>query len=205
MGSVKPEKAEITVRHRRELNAVKIVSDALISARGVQGGRLLPIILVDTTDRPDVAEFIRIHQTLGPGDVTIQWGNLEGKEHKGSVALFLTFVRPMEFFLVIGVDVLTQGYLVEQILIGRGLYLSRADGEDDRFVKNPARASVLIEVPDTGFVPIWEQILHDHLFDDFRKRGLGRQQARQRARSMISEWRQLGTRKLRDGTSSELK
>ena len=33
----------------------------------------IPLVILDTTDRLDLEEFIRVHQYHGPGDVDSQW------------------------------------------------------------------------------------------------------------------------------------
>src|SRR5258708_6073193 len=120
---MKARNTEVRVRYARETRPVRIVADAVVSTRGLHGGRLLPLLLLDTADRPDIAEFIRVHQSFGPGDVKLQWGKVEAEGHQATVALFLTFIRPMEFFMVLEFNIVRQGCLVEQTLTGQGMYL----------------------------------------------------------------------------------
>ena len=127
---MKAKKVEISLRHPREATPVPIVADAAISTVGLHGGRMLPVLLLDTSNRPDVAELIRVHESLGPGDVEVQWGRIDGRE--GTVALFLKFIRPVELFLVLEFDIVRQGILVDQALTGQGIYIARADGPTDR-------------------------------------------------------------------------
>lgn len=193
---MKAKKTEVNVRHPRETKPVKIVNDAAVSTRGRHGGRLLPLFLLDTAERPDIAEFIRVHESFGPGDVKVQWGKVEG--HEGTVALFLPFIRPMDFFMILEFDVARQGFLVEQILMGEGLYIAQADGDDDRFIKNPERPKVVVEVPDTGFRDVWDDTFCKYLAKDFRSKGLSRSDSRRAAHSVIEEWRKFGGLKMRD-------
>jgi hypothetical protein len=194
---MKAKKIEFEVRPH-EARAVRIVADAAVSTCGVHGGRLLPLLLLDTSDRPDIAEFIRVHESLGPGDVEVVWGKVEGKGHEESVALFLRCVRPVELFMVLEFNVARQGFLVEQILIGQGLYLARAEGENDRLSQNLDRSKVIVEIPDTGFRDTWDAMFYKHLAQDFRSKGLSRSESREAARSAIAEWRKLGSLKMRD-------
>jgi hypothetical protein len=57
-------------------NPVPIVADAAIATEWMGDGRLIPLIIVDTTDRLDLEEFIRIHQYASPGDAGSQWATL---------------------------------------------------------------------------------------------------------------------------------
>jgi hypothetical protein len=195
---MKAKKTEIRFGDAREMRPVRIVADAVVSTRGRHGGRLLPLLLIDATDRPDIAELIRVHESLGPGDVKVQWGKIEAKGHQGTVALFLTFIRPLEVFVVLEFNIAKQGFLIDQTLVGNGIYLAEAQGEDDRLKKNPDRPKVLVEVPDTGFGNTWNDIFHKHLERYYRSNGLNRSQSRQAARSVIEEWRKLGRFKMRD-------
>lgn len=194
---MKAKRIEVLVR-AHEAKPVRIVADAAITTRGRHGGRLLPLLLLDTTDRPDIAEFIRLHRFLGPGDVKTQWGKIESKGHDGTAALFLTFIRPLEFFMVLEFNIARQGFLVEQTLIGQGLYLAQAEGDGDRWIKNIDRPTVIVEVPDTGYRKTWDDLFFKNVAQDFRKEGLSRSQSRQAARSFIEEWRKFATLKMRD-------
>jgi len=81
---MKEKYLEIPVRHPRESRPVRIVADAALSTRGRHGGRMLPLLLLDTSDRPDIDEYIRVHASFGLGDVKAQWGKIEGlKDMRG--------------------------------------------------------------------------------------------------------------------------
>jgi hypothetical protein len=193
---MKPKVSEIELHHPRDGRPVPIVADAGLSSRGLHGGRLLPVLLLDTSDRPDVAEYIRIHEELGPGDIKYQWGQIEG--HQGTVALFLTCIRPMELFFVLEFDIVKQGILVEQALTGEGIYLTRAEGADDRLSKNLERPKVIFEVGDIDFRKVWDELFYKHLAAHFRENGLTRRESRQAALSAIEEIRKLGALRMRD-------
>jgi hypothetical protein len=196
---MKPKIVEVSVRHPREAQPVPIVADAAISTRGMHGGRLLPLLLLDTTQRPDVTALINVHHTSGEqGDVKTQWGEYRSGGREGCVALFLTFVRPVELFMILEFEVVRQGILVDQLLRGRGLYIAEANGDEDRFYKNPHRSKLVIEVPETGFEKVWDELFHKQLAQDFRSRGLSRGDARRGARSAIEELRKFGSLRMRD-------
>jgi hypothetical protein len=52
----------IKLSHEREKEALRIVADGAIASRGVGEGRLIPLVILDTSSRPDVEEYIRPHQ-----------------------------------------------------------------------------------------------------------------------------------------------
>lgn len=193
---MKIQKAEIKTRDTYEKFPLRIIADAVIAIRGLGGGRLIPLVILDTADRPDVEEFIRVHQTATkPGDVKVQWGQIEG--HDKTVAFFLTFIRPSEVFMALEFDIVKQGILVDQVLVGKGLYL-QAGREGDRFAKDPDRPKVLLEVGDLGFEKLWDKIFHRHVEKHFREHGLSRTEARNATRSAISQMREFGNFRMGD-------
>jgi hypothetical protein len=55
-----------------------IVADAAL-AGPVADGVLVPVLIVDTSNRSDVAELIRVHKFLPSGDVMTNWALLDKK------------------------------------------------------------------------------------------------------------------------------
>jgi hypothetical protein len=102
-----------------EAKAVPIASDAAIATIGTGHGRLIPLIILDTTDRPDLAEVVRVQAYLPAGDVIVQWGQLPKRFNH--IALFLRFIRPSARAAVIEFEIPKQGILVEHILISQAL------------------------------------------------------------------------------------
>ena len=70
----KPKKARIS--RDQYGDPITIVSDAAIASRGVGHGKMFPLLIVDTGDRPDVEELVRVHKQIDPGDVTSQWAEI---------------------------------------------------------------------------------------------------------------------------------
>lgn len=193
---MKQRTVEVKLNRPEESIPVPIIADASISTRGLHGGRLLPLLLLDTSKRQEMAEFIRFQNTLGPGDVHFQWGKIDG--HQGTVAIFLSFVRPIEVFAILEFEIVRQGILVEQALTGQGIYLANAEGPDDRLIKNPDRPKVLVELPDTGFQDNWNRIFRKHVTQHFRDEGMGFFESRRASKSVIEELQRLGGMRMKD-------
>jgi len=175
-----------TFRSTREAAPVRIVGDAAIATGASNEGRLVPLLILDALQRPDIGELIRVHQALGPGDVEVSWGQRQGR--KGTVTLFLDFHRPVAVSAVLEFDVDRQGGLVDLIVRSRSVYL-QAGRDGDRFVTTPDAPRILVEVPDTQFGPVWEKLALRELTRTFRSRGLSRSRARDAARQFLKEWR----------------
>ncbi len=191
---LKPRRAKFPLHNLREARPLRIVADAAIATTIVGGGRLIPLMILDTTDRTDVEELIRIHQHLPPGDVDSQWGALESSQEK--VALMLTFKRPAEMVVILEFDIVKQGILVDQALTARGIYL-QSGREGDRFLTNPDIPKILVEIPGTGFHEFWNQLFHENIMKRMRKHGLSRNQAKEAASKYIKEMREFAQLRLR--------
>ena len=46
---------------------VPIVAEGAISSTTLGDGRLIPVLILDTSNRPDIDEFVRVHQHLPAG------------------------------------------------------------------------------------------------------------------------------------------
>jgi len=182
--------------HPHQRKPVRIVADGAIGSRGIFGGHIIPVLILDTSERPDIEEVIRVHSaTLEAGDMICQWGELN--EHKGFIALIIRFVRPIETMLILEFDIAKQGIFIEQALTGRGLYL-QAGREGDRYIHDIARPKVLMEIPDTGFRQTWDSLFHKYLTKEYRARGLGRAEAKRASKAAIVELRRLTTIQMKD-------
>ena len=177
------------LRHEREKDVLRIVADGAIAHPGVAEGRLIPLVIVDSSSRPDLEEYIRIHQYIGAGDVICRWGQLIG--HDNTVALCLSFSRPAELVAIIEFDLQrSQAVLVEQILATNALYI-QAGRDGDRLKHNVNLTKVIVEVPATGFRKFWDKIYLRHATAEMRQRGLNRADAKRAAKQAIEEMRKL--------------
>jgi hypothetical protein len=185
-------KKRFQILHERP---IPIVADAAIATEQMGEGRLIPLVIVDTTDRLDLEEFIRIHQYVTSGDVESQWATLE--DSSGRVALLLTFKRPMEMMAVLAFDPVKQGGLVDQIIHTKGLYI-QAGRQGDRLIKNPDAPKVIVEIPDAGFGDVWNEIFLRAVVQRMREEGLSRREAKRAANEHIANWRKFGNFRIKN-------
>jgi hypothetical protein len=168
---------------------LRIVADGAISSQGTCGGRLIPLVIVDTSARPDIDDFIRVHGLLvTPGDVHAQWGQIEHKE--STVVLWLKFIRPVEISFAVEFNVVGQAILVEQALSNKGLYI-QGGRDGDRLTNDINRPKVFMEIVDTGYQKYWEHTFLQAYAKSFRTKGLNRSQSRQAAHDMLKNFREL--------------
>jgi len=170
---------------------VPIAGDAAIAQRGVGEGKLIPLLILDTRERPEIEELIRVHEHLPPGDVTSQWGQIEGKT--GTVALILQFKRPVSATAIIEFSIIGQGILVDQILGSGGVYL-QAGSPGHRFISDPDARKILVDIVEGGFSEAWDAMWYKSLTSDMRAKGLKRSEARHAARQVMDELRSFARR-----------
>jgi hypothetical protein len=185
---VKPRYVTI-VAQPHEVKAVRIVGDAGIAHPDVAEGRMIPVVIVDTSDRPDIDEMIKVHEHLKTGDLIANWSQRMG--HPNEVELALTFVRPVEIKVFIEFDLTrNHGMLVEGILAAKALYL-QAGREGDRLGRNIKAAKVIMGIPDTGFRDGWEKIYLNYAISKFKMEGMSRTNAKRSAKEYISNARSM--------------
>jgi hypothetical protein len=181
----KRRESQLAIPEGHEGIPLRIVGDAGIAAAPVGDGRMIPLVILDTSNRADLEEFIRVHGYLGPGDVKMQWGTIAKSEN---VILILRFERPMELACVIEFDAQASACVIDQVLRMRALYV-QSGREGDRFSTTVDAPRVLIEIPETGFGRMWEPMFHRQIFRRMRMKRLPRAAARTAAKDFIKEWR----------------
>jgi hypothetical protein len=168
---------------------IPIVADAAIATGIVGDGRLIPLIILDTSERHDVEELIRIHRYVRPGDVVSQWATIE--DGSGRIGLLLKFEKPMATKVLIAFDMPKYGGLIDQIIRTKGFYI-QAGKEGDRLVHDTERPKLKLEIPDTGFSRTWDDLFYKSVVKRMREAGLSRRGAKDAAHLYIVEWRKFG-------------
>src|SRR5262245_50724883 len=151
---LRPRRKSVSFRTAAEAVSVPIVADAAIATGGIAEGRLLAVLILDTSQRPDIDELVRLHEYMPPGDVGCQWASLHGI-NDDSIALVLEFERPAELKVILEFEVRERGALVDLILRGRGFYL-QPGRPGDRLKTAFERPRILVDIPDTGFDEQWD-------------------------------------------------
>jgi len=182
--------ATIALRHRAEGEPIPIISDGAMASVGVADGRLIPVLIVDTSSRPDVEDLLRAHKGMGPGDVESRWA-LASQRKPERIRLVLSFIRPVRCIVLLDFHISRQGGLVDQIVQSECLFL-QSGREGDRVLSTLSEHRILVEVPSKVFRPEWDRMLCEALVRDFRKKGFGKQEAARKARETVELWRQLG-------------
>lgn len=167
---------------------VPILADAAMAGSETADGRLIPVLILDTTRHPKLAELIRIHEQLGPGDVRFAWGIKKGLK---DAMLIVEFERPIEVQSVFVFDIAKYAGLVELMMASGGVYL-QAGSPGDRLTSTLDNPRILVELPDTGFRPVWEEVLLKRMAAVIRAQsGMSRAAAKGAAALYVKEVRKV--------------
>lgn len=185
------KKTAIELSNPAEKEPVPIVWDAVVASRGLAEGRMIPLLIIDTSQRPDIEDMVRAHEHFGPGDATSTWA-LPSRFDKSRIGLVLSITKPSRCIIILEFDVASQGGVVDQIVHAQGVYL-QPGRLGDRLASTIDKDRLLVEVPSTEFHKDWDKIFRKALNKEFRKRGLARSKAKQAAEDFMKEWRRFGS------------
>lgn len=168
---------------------VSIVGDGAISTGHVGEGRMIPLVIVDATTRPDLIEVVRLNKQGLQGDVRLNWATLN--DAFDEIGLVCSFVRPVEAKCVIVFNVDRHGILIEQALAHKGLYL-QPGMPGDRLKNTWGNPRIIVEIPNMAFRQAWDKIYYRSVVRQLRAKGLDRSEAKRGATSVIKQLRDLG-------------
>ena len=196
MKSDRRTRVEIPLRHAGDAKPVPIVSDAMMATVAMGEGRMIPVLILDTTSRHDIDTMVLAHSEFGPGDATSIWPSDRFWFGAPSGRLVLRMTGPSECVVIVEFDVERQGILVSQILYAQGVYI-QPGRPGDRLATTLNKPRVLVEVPrNREFRHRWERLFAKANFKRLRKKGLSRAEAkyavktatRDGRRYSIGEW-----------------
>jgi len=167
---------------------VPIVADGAIAQPDFGDGRLIPVLIVDCSKRPDLRDLIVSHEDSPPGDVSVTWGKRPFQNQ--TVMLLMEFTRPANVQVALEFDVFRQGGLVDAILHNCGVYLQPLEF-GARVIEGMDKGKIIAEVPDTGFRSIWDSLYHKRVAKELRRQGLSRADAAAAAEEHIRRFRDI--------------
>lgn len=162
----------------------------------VGGGRLIPVLVVDTRERPDLVEMVRIHKHVDePGDVTVTWARGVQRDTKHIHYLELKFARPAPCHVILPFDLdSAQIGLLDNIMTSRGFYFQiGGEAGEDPVLRVQANPAILVEIPVGVEVVGWDAEYLTNMTRQLRNqnRRLSRREAREMAKAVLGKWRQM--------------
>ena len=201
MSGSKWRSIEIPLSHPAEADPVPIVGDGIVATAAQTYGRNIPILILDTSTRPDIETLVRAHGELGPGDAISGW-SFKTRLGLGLAApmLVLKFTKPSQCLVMIEFDLEEQGILVDQVLWAQGVYL-QPGRPGDRLASTIDNLRILVEVPaNAAFAKRFQSGYRKALFRKFRNSGLSRNDSKNAVRAAMSEMRSVLHRNIAFGS-----
>ena len=184
----------IDLRDVVEVTPVPIIADACIATRGLAGGRFIPLLILDTSRRPDIDDLIKIHRYSGAGDARSSWA-LPSRFSSGKLRLVLEMNAPGHCVIVLEFNTARQTGVIQQLVDSQGVYL-QSGRVGDRLYSTLGEDRILVEIPSRQFRSEWDRLRKKVLVRLYRKRGLARGDAKVAADRFVAEWRKLTSQRL---------
>lgn len=195
----------IELRHRGEREPVPIVSDAAIMSRGIADGKLIPLVILDTTQRPDIDEIVQVHQHVGAGgDVETAWLR-QSWRNRGELRLMLHFIQPVTCVVLLNFELQRFAGFIDQIVHNEAIYIQPGRA-GDRLKNTLTSPRIIVEIDCENFRPTWDRIFERAAAKNLRRRGMTSRRAKEAAGELMREWREFTLRRMgeyKDGESED--
>jgi hypothetical protein len=152
-------------------------------------GRLTPILIIDTRNRPDIDEYVNIHRTSGAGDVESQWGRRV--DNSSIYQLVLDVIRPVELKIYLELKFPDKISIIDQVLHTQRLCIQPGRPGDTLGQTFTMVPRVIMDIPDTGMGKVWNAKLMKYFTKTFRGDGFNKRLAEQKAADFIQSRREL--------------
>lgn len=193
----KPNIVEIPVRDAVVANPVPIIADGAIATVLWGEGRMIPVLILDTSTRPDVESFIASqYWTEIVGDTESSWSFKKCARGLLQPLLILNFTKPSRCLLIIEFHLPRQGVLVDQILWSNGVYL-QPGRLGDRLATTLENPRLVAEVPPNDiFREEFEIVYKKAIFRHLRRQGMPRTHAKKGVESYLRTQRDVFQRRI---------
>lgn len=178
-------KNKVTVYAQDYLN---LVADGALANKKTADGRLIPVIILDTSLNKALSNLVTLHKTLPMGDATSIW--CVKKFSKKEVTLLLKFTKPVELHVAIKFDACKHYTVIDGIIHSRGVYIQPGK-PGDKLSDNINAPKILVEIPARTTFPDWENILFKYVNKRLKKGGVGRKDIKAATLEFISTSRDV--------------
>lgn len=173
---------------------LKISNVSLISSKGIADGKLLPIIFLDCTERPDIDKVFIDHKNLKEfsGDVETCFG-FKSRFNKSSILLHIMLKKPIKFTIIIDFILSKDSSALDLLIRHQGCYI-QSNSQGNSFVESADSPRILVEIPSDQISEAWEKIYFNSMKKNFLKKGFNKAKSIELATSLINELRKIDIR-----------
>lgn len=172
---------------------IPIVSNALIIQKNFAGGRPIPLVIIDTTEHPEVSRAIELHVGTNQGEVDFTWGRTKDSKY---VTLVVEAISPVELKYMIVFEPQLHCAVLDVILKTRLLYI-QAGKNGDRISKKLDSPRILFELPITDFEPEIEKILDKEKVKRFKRMNVKKKDLQKVIKEFDAEWNSFTSKRFK--------
>lgn len=159
-------KNKVEIRNSDYLN---LVGDGAIANSKTADGRLIPVMILDTSENKQLEYLVKMHDQIDTADVVSIWG--VGRFNNNKVSLVLFFKGPIELKVAISLQPIKHAGLIEGILTSRAVYI-QPGVPGDKISHNINAPKILVEIPAKTTFEKWDDIFEKTVIKKLKKEGL---------------------------------
>ncbi len=161
---------------------VHVHSHGAVAMEALSGRKKVPFLVLDLSHRPDVAELLRVHSEMPPGDAISSWA--ASSKYKDRLFLEIEFERPARLRFIVELLFERHGGLVFGIDHAKLVYLKAAEIEEaPGNAEFSLKHSVYVEIGAKSFPVDWVSWYRKWGYKRLIRNGLPRKVAKQGAES----------------------
>jgi hypothetical protein len=142
----------------KEKMPVPILEARITSSPEVKNGKKIPVLILDTTSRPDFENYVRFHLLQKTGECKSSWGRTPTTK-ESNLTLVLQFLSPSRCIVLVEFELKKDWGIIDQIIQNEAVWLCPArSGEKLEEIFDLQRL-LLVEFSSREFALEWEKIL----------------------------------------------
>jgi len=164
---------------------LEVVADATINSIDFAQGRTVPLVILDTTNHPEIVKAIEVHCDVSNGNVKTTWGKTKDEKF---ISLIVELLDPFPAAFTIVFSAYPQAGIVD-IIVSSQLLFIQTGKPGDRLKHDLFKPKLLIEVPSEQFASKWKELYLRIMTRRFRKLDYSKKVAEKLANDFYNEMR----------------
>jgi hypothetical protein len=169
---------------------VDIVNDAGIANKDLNNGKLVPLLILDTTARPDIDQIIENHDSIDSGYASTSW--TKTRQSDNYISLLLQFSKPVLCTILLEFYIPKYAGLIDSILESQAMYI-QAGRKGDRLITTQEAPKVFIQVPKptADFEVLWSELRKKVKLNEYKKMGYSKKESKQLFLEFQKKWEKI--------------
>jgi hypothetical protein len=169
---------------------INIVNDAGIANKDFDNGKLVPLLILDTTTRPDIDQLIENHGSIDSGLASTSW--TKTRQSDNYISLLIQFSKPVLCTILLEFYISKYGGIIDSIIESQAMFI-QAGRKGDRFITTQKAPRVLIQVPkpDGNFEIFWNELRKKSKIKEFRKLGYSKKDSKELFGEFEEKWKSI--------------